>query len=330
MDFLGVELERGPRADRGPVQRLAVGRRPQAGLLAGQRQVFVAQDLEEGGVRRVGHIPDRVTDALPIGVRGNLDHRRHDGALDRHLEHAFDLGDRALGDDPRSRQPRRHAVAQDPGVRGHVVAVGMDPGEEGIEPGRGVGGLERGELRQCLLRTAHLVHDAQLVDVLVVLLDPELGHHAKHVAGDPLLGRQVSGRDCVNLGQRLLHEPARRRAALRAGIVQAVGVAFVAVHGRGDRIELEDRFPEAIRQRVDAGIGSIGIRHVAGSCEGQRGVGSRNHRVAGSALPCAALSPRTTAAGRRSVRRADRGRAAAPGHRDRAPLARGTAAGDRS
>ena len=263
VDRLGVELERGPRADRGPVQRLAVGRRPEAGLLAGQRQVFVAQDLEERSIGRVGHVADRITDALPVGVRGDLDHRRHDGALDRDLEHALDLGDRPLGDDPRGGQPRCHAVAQDPRDRVHVVAVGMDPGDERVQPRRGVGGLERGQLRQRLLRTAHLVHDAQLVDLLVVLLDPELGHHAEHVAGDPLLGRQVVGGDGLDLCQRLLHEPARRRAPLGAGVVEAVVVAVVAIHGRGDRVELEDRFPEALGQRVDRGFGSVGIRHVA-------------------------------------------------------------------
>ena len=39
-----------------------------------------------------------------------------------------------------------------------------------------------------------------------------------------------------------------------AGVVEAVVVAVVAIDGRGDRVELEDRFPEALGQRVDRGF----------------------------------------------------------------------------
>ena len=68
-------------------------------------------------------------------------------------------------------RPEAMPVAQDLGVRGHERRVGVEPGEERLEPLGRVGRLELGQLRQELLRPAHLVDDAQLVEALVVLLD---------------------------------------------------------------------------------------------------------------------------------------------------------------
>ena len=50
-----------------------------------------------------------------------------------------------------------------------------DPEPELVVKGGRVGRLELGQERQELLRAAHLVHDAQLVEVLIVFLDGELG-----------------------------------------------------------------------------------------------------------------------------------------------------------
>jgi hypothetical protein len=50
----------------------------------------------------------------------------------------------------------------------------MEPRDERLEPLGGVGRLELCQLREELLRAAHLVDDAQLVEGLVVLLDLEL------------------------------------------------------------------------------------------------------------------------------------------------------------
>ena len=66
VDLLGVEVERRPAADRGPVQLLAVGRRPEAGLLAGRRQVVAAERVEERPVGRVDDVADDVADALAV------------------------------------------------------------------------------------------------------------------------------------------------------------------------------------------------------------------------------------------------------------------------
>ena len=71
----------------------------------------------------------------------------------------------------------------------------MQPGDERLEALGRVDRLELGQLRQQLLRAAHLVDDAQLVEALVVLLDPELGDDLEHVAGDALLGREAVDRD---------------------------------------------------------------------------------------------------------------------------------------
>ena len=145
-------------------------------------------------------LPDRVADLLAVRLGRDLDHRGDDRLLDRHRQHPLDLGDRPLGHDARRRQPRGEAVAQDLGVRGHELGIGVESLEEGLEPLGRVGRLELGQLRQELLRPAHLVDDAQLVEALVVLLDAQLGDDDEHVAGDPLLGGQAVDRDGACLG----------------------------------------------------------------------------------------------------------------------------------
>ena len=228
VDLLRVEVEGRPAADRGPVERLAVRRRPDAGLLAGRREVVAAERVEEALVRGIDDVADHVADAFAVGLRGDLDHRRHDRRLDRDLEHPLDLGDGPFGHDPRRRQPGGHAVAQELGVGRHERRVGVQAGDERVEPLGRVGRLELGELRQQLLRAAHLVDDLQLVQVLVVLLDLELRDDLEHVPRDPVLGRQARGVDRARVGGRPFHErraswlgprgpgpPAGRRSARR-------------------------------------------------------------------------------------------------------------------
>ena len=53
----------------------------------------------------------------------------------------------------------------------HERRVGVQPGDEGLEALGRVDRLELGQLGQELLRAAHLVDDAELVEALVVLLD---------------------------------------------------------------------------------------------------------------------------------------------------------------
>ena len=117
------------------------------------------------------HVADDVADLLAIGVGRDLDHRRHDGRLDRDRKHPLDLGDDPLGDDPGRRQTAGEPFAQDLGVGRHERRIGMEPGDERLEALGAVDGLELGQLRQQLLRAAHLVDHAQLVEVLVVLFD---------------------------------------------------------------------------------------------------------------------------------------------------------------
>ena len=109
--------------------------------------------------------------------------------------------------------PDCDALDEDLDVRGHERGVGVQARDERLEPLGRVGRLELGQLRQELLRPAHLVDDAELVEALVVLLDAELGDDQEHVAGDPLLGRQAVGRDRA----RLLGGPLHERAGLRPG-----------------------------------------------------------------------------------------------------------------
>ena len=69
VDVAGVHLQRGPAADRGAVDLLAIGRRPDARLLAAGVPVLATERLEEGRVRGVDDIADDVADPLAVGVR---------------------------------------------------------------------------------------------------------------------------------------------------------------------------------------------------------------------------------------------------------------------
>jgi hypothetical protein len=141
----------------------------------------------------------------------------------------------------------------------------VEPGDERVEPLRGVDRLERRQLGQQLLRAAHLVDDAQLVEPLVVLLDAEVADDLQHVPRDPLLGRQTLDRDRPRLGGGPLHQVACPRTPHRRGVLEPVGVARVTVERRGRRVELEDAFPETVGEVVH------GRRHI-----GHGGLSERN------------------------------------------------------
>ena len=137
------------------------------------RQVLAAERVEEGLVGGVDDVADDLADPLAVRLGRDLDHRGDDRLVDRDGQHPLDLGDGPLGDDPRGRQARGHAVAEELGVRGHERGVGVQPRDERLEPLGRVGRLELGQLGQQLLGAAHLVDDPQLLEVLVVLLEVE-------------------------------------------------------------------------------------------------------------------------------------------------------------
>ena len=116
VDLARVHLERRPAADRGPIQLLAVGRRPDARLLAAGVAVLAAERLEERRVGRVDLVADDVADPLAVGVAGALDAARDDRLVDRDGEHPLELGDRPLGHDRRGGQAGAERLLEDVGV----------------------------------------------------------------------------------------------------------------------------------------------------------------------------------------------------------------------
>ena len=134
--------------------------------------------------------------------------------VDRGGEHPLQLRDRPLGDDPRRGQPAGERLAEELAVVGHVLRVGVEAGEEQLQPLRRVGLLELAELRQERLRAAHLVDDLERVDPLVVLDDEDLADHPEHVARDPVLDRQALVRDRARRVAHVLGEPAAARRGL--------------------------------------------------------------------------------------------------------------------
>ena len=254
VDLLGRQLQRRPGPDLGPVEGVAVRRRPDARLLAGRREVVAAERLEERRVGRVDDVADDVADPLAVGIRGDLGHRRDDRLLDRDREQALQLLDGPLGDDPRGRQARFDALLEDADVRRHVGRVGLEAGDEHLEPLGRVGLLELADLRQDSLGAVDLVDDAQPVGALVVLLDADVGDHDQHVAGDPVLDRQAVGGDRLRLAPGADEELAGLRPAGRARVLEPVVVALVAVDRRGRRIELEELLPEAVGELADGRV----------------------------------------------------------------------------
>ena len=129
--------------------------------------------------------------------------------------------------------------------------------------------------------------------------------------------------------------PRRRARPARAGVLEPVVVALVAVDVAVDRVELEDRLPEAVGELVD-GRGRIGhgsLRWARGGLAGWSGRAGRRGRSdrAGSTGPRASPAPGSALEQRHllaaTARRPDRARGTARGRRGRARRARGTSAG---
>ena len=209
VDLLRVELERRPAPDLGPVEGSPLGadQRPGSSRLAARYSPRSASRKARSA--GIDDVADDLADPLAVRLGRDLDHRRDDR---RSIGTASIRSIWAIVRSATMRgavRPRGQPVAQDLGVGGHVGRVGVQPGDERLEPLGRVGRLELGQLRQQLLRTAHLVDDPQLVEVLVVLLDLEVGDDLEHVAGDPVLGRQAVGRDGGRLRGGPLHQRSR-------------------------------------------------------------------------------------------------------------------------
>ncbi len=134
----------------------------------------------------------------------------------------------------------------------------MEALNEGLEPLGRIRRLELGQPRQELLRPAHLVHRAQLMEVLVVLLDLELGDDLQHVPGDPFLRRETIDRDGRRLGRGPFEQAADDGPSVGSGVFQLGGVSIVAIEARKGRARLKDAFPESVGDGLD---GRGGIRH---------------------------------------------------------------------
>ncbi len=287
MDLLGVDVEGGPGQDLGPVEGVAVGRRPETRLLAAGGEVLAPEAFEEGGVGRDDHLPDEPLDPLPVGLRGDPGAGHDDRLPGGDLEDALQLLDGPGRHDPRRGQPRGHAVHQQLAVRRHEAVVGTETRLEALESLGRVGRLEHRDLGEERLRAGHLVDDPEQVGPLVLLDDPELAHHPDHVEGDPVLERLLGGIDRGGLGEGRDHERPTAGPTLRARILEPVVVALVAVHRGRRRVVLEDRLPEPIGEAIDRRVGvELGHRGVS-CCTGGRPTaaeGSRKDRVTGASV----------------------------------------------
>ncbi len=202
VDVARLQVERGPLADRVPVERLAVGRRDQARLLARRGKVLIAENVEVALVRGVDDVADHLADALTILLGCHLAERGHHGPVERCGEGALDLADGPLCNDPRRRATGRDALAQDLDVLVHERGIRTEPREPQLEALRGVGLLEHGDLGEQGLGAIDLVHGPDLVEPQVVALGDEAGRHLDHVGGDPVLHREL-----VRQARRRIRQP---------------------------------------------------------------------------------------------------------------------------
>ncbi len=277
VDLLGVEVERRPAADRRPVELLAVRAPTRARAPRGvAREVVAAERVEERRVGRVDDVADDVADPLAVRLGRDLDHRRDDRRLDRDREHPLDLGDRPLGDDARARsgpiaRPSRRMLD----VGGHERRVGVQPGDERLEPLGRVGRLELGQLRAGAAagrpsgrrpgagggagRPPRSASSAMTWSMSRVI---------RSSVGRPSVG------DRRGLGGGPLHQRRGAAPGPRARVLEPVGVALVAVERGGRRVQLEDRLPEAVGEVVD-GRGRDRARSRWVSCCGRGGVAPR-------------------------------------------------------
>ncbi len=287
-----VELERGPRPDREPVQRVAVRGGPQAGILARRGPVRAPERVEVPRERRPNVGLHGGGQAFPaarvaVGQLGGCDDRRlgrRDG------EKSLGLGDRAVDGDARRGEPAGAPLGEQVHVGIHVRPIRLEPRHQPVEPVRRVRALELDHLGEERLGSAHLVDRGQQVRPGVRLLQPEMADHVDHVARDALLHREAVGGDRLDLRDRALPERPGGGASGWARIVEEVRIALIPVD-RGRRRRLaEEPLPEAVGEGVD---GSLGRGHADRSpCERAR-VGqasTTSARMARGSLPCRSTS----------------------------------------
>ena len=195
VDLCRIEVERRPAPDRGPVELVAIGRRPEPGVLARRGQVVALEGLEERRIRRVDARRGRCRGCArgpprwrPWTIDG------HDRRLDRDLQHALDLGDRPLGHDPRRRQPRAIPSRRIWVFAAMNAGIRVEPGDECLEAA-GVstawnwvscGRSCCGPLIWSTTRSSCRAWSSSSIC--------ELRDDLEHVAGDPVLGREPVGR----------------------------------------------------------------------------------------------------------------------------------------
>lgn len=127
----------------------------------------------------------------------------------------------------------------------------MEASHEQLEALRRVRGLELAQLRQDLLRAAHLVDDLEGVHPLVQLGERDLADHAHDIERDPVLDAEVLPGDERGRVAEVLGIGALALAPRRARVGQPVVVARVAVDGGADRAQLLEALPEAVGDAVD-------------------------------------------------------------------------------
>ena len=252
MDLLGIEVERRPAADRGPVElrrRSGADQRPGSSRRRGE--VVAAERLEERRGR-----PDRRASRTTSRTRSR-------SRLGRDRDHRRDRpptrsGPRASARSGRSSAPRRcaarsgpeaSAVAQDLGVRGHERRVGVEPGEERLEALGRVGRLELGQLRAGAAggrpsgrRPRSWWRRWSSSSIWRSAMTSSMSRVIRSSVGRPSVAMAAASR------RRPLHERPGAGAAGRARVLEPVGVALVAVERGGRRIELEDRLPRSGRR----------------------------------------------------------------------------------
>ena len=134
VDLGRLERERRPGQDLGPVQGVAVGRRPQAGILAAGGQVVAAQGVEEGLVGRDDLRRERPPGPVPDPPRWRPGPpRTTTDFVGRRLEQPLELGDRPLGHDPGRGQAAGDSLPEQLDVGGHERRVGLQAGDEPLE-----------------------------------------------------------------------------------------------------------------------------------------------------------------------------------------------------
>ena len=250
MDVGGLQVERGPAADRVPVERVAVGGRHEPGLLARGRVVAPGQRLEAAGGppgRRpratTSRTRSRSASLATFDIAGTMASSSGIACVRRQLL------DRPVGDDPGGRPARAQAVGHDVDVGVDVRPVRADAapatrrGARACRPA-GTGPTWASSVCGPLIWST----TEQLVERQVVGLDRRLRDDLEDVAGDPVLVGEAVRRDRRGLAPHPLHQPPRLGAARGPGVVEPVAVALVAVDGRGGRRQAEDRPPSSGRR----------------------------------------------------------------------------------